>query len=86
MKPLLAHRPSCASLLPRKGARLIALPVDDDTLANVRNNAEPSGVLDKVRIQLLGVPLEIQAYAGILATPGDGGYRDETLGLAGQVD
>lgn len=81
-----AFEPDAADPGDPDGARLIALPIDDDTLANVRDTVEPNGVLDKVRIQLLGVPLEIQAYAGILATPGAGGYRDEALGLAGEVD
>jgi len=37
--------------------------------------------LDKVHVNLFGVPLDIRAYAGILTTLGAGGYRDETLGL-----
>ncbi len=69
------------------GARLIALPIDAlRSLAELRDELTPSGVLDRVRIELAGVPIDIQAYAGILATLGAGGYRDESLGLAGEVD
>jgi hypothetical protein len=68
------------------GARIIALPIRDEELALLRDEVEPVGVLEKVRIKLVGVPLEVQAYAGILATLGVGGYRDEALGLAGEVD
>ena len=68
------------------GARLIALPIRDEKLAELRDDVAPAGVLEKVRLELVGIPLEIQAYAGILATLGVGGYRDEALGLAGEVD
>jgi len=69
------------------GARLIALPIDAlRSLAELRDELTPSGVLDKLHIELAGIPLDIQAYAGILATLGAGGYRDESLGLAGEVD
>ena len=39
-----------------------------------------------MHIQLGIVALDIQAYAGILATLGAGGYRDQSLGLGGAVD
>ncbi|MEL7453340.1 MAG: hypothetical protein AAGJ50_08235, partial [Pseudomonadota bacterium] len=39
--------------------------------------------LDMVNIRLLGIPVDIRAYVGILATLGVGGYRDESLGLNG---
>ncbi|MBM4382892.1 MAG: hypothetical protein FJ091_05930 [Deltaproteobacteria bacterium] len=69
------------------GARLIALPIDAlRPLAELRDEIVPSGVLDAVHISLAGVALDIQAYAGILATLGVGGYRDEALGLGGEVD
>jgi hypothetical protein len=66
-------------------ARVIALPIGDEELADLRDDVEPAGVLEKVRIELMGIPVEIQAYAGILATLGAGGYRDEALGLAGEI-
>lgn len=81
-----AFEPSAADPEEPDGARLLALPIEDGELEEIRDTIQPNGVLDKVRIQLLGVPLEIQAYAGILATLGAGGYRDEALGLAGEVD
>jgi pimeloyl-ACP methyl ester carboxylesterase len=69
------------------GARLIALPIDAiHSLAELRDEIVPSGVLDKLHIVLAGIAIDIQAYAGILATLGAGGYRDESLGLGGEVD
>ncbi len=68
-------------------ARVIALPLHGDApLASLRDEVVPDGVLERVRIRLVGVPLEVQAYAGILATLGAGGYRDRSLGLGGQID
>lgn len=65
-----------------EGARLIALSVEDKRqLSELRDGVEPNGVLDKVHVNLFGIPLDIRAYAGILVTLGAGGYRDEALGL-----
>ncbi len=82
-----AFEPGAADPDDPDGARLIALPIGNgESLANTRDSVRPHGVLDKARITLLGIPLEVQAYAGILSTLGAGGYRDEALGLAGEVD
>jgi hypothetical protein len=68
-------------------ARLIALPIGaGQPLDGLRDEVEPAGVLDRVRVSVLGVPVDILAYAQILATLGAGGYRDESLGLGGAVD
>jgi hypothetical protein len=68
------------------GARLVALPMAEGrSLAELRDSVSPDGVLDSVRIRLLGVPLESQAYVYILKTLGVGGYRDEELGRGGTV-
>ncbi|HKQ49296.1 MAG TPA: hypothetical protein VJZ71_14590 [Phycisphaerae bacterium] len=69
------------------GARLFALPMQKDyDLSNLRDDVVPNGVLDRVRLNLLGLPLELNAYVNILATLGVGGYRDELLGKAGAID
>ncbi len=69
------------------GARLIALPIDpDQPLRSLRDQVRPDGVLDRTRISLLGLPIELNAYVQILATLGAGGYRDELLGEAGAID
>jgi hypothetical protein len=81
-----AFEPGAANPASPEGARVIALPIRDEALAALRDEVRPAGVLEKVRIELAGIPLDIQAYAGILATLGAGGYRDEALGLAGEVD
>ena len=46
----------------------------------------PAGALDRVRIEFAGLPITLSAYARILATLGAGGFRDEQLGEAGQID
>jgi hypothetical protein len=69
------------------GARLVALPMAEGRrLHELRDAVEPTGALDRVRVQLFGLPLEPQAYLYILRTLGVGGYRDETLGRMGQLD
>jgi hypothetical protein len=68
------------------GARLLALPMAQGVpLAALRDRVAPEGVLDSVRISLIGLPLESQAYVYILKTLGVGGYRDESLGHSGTV-
>jgi len=77
-----AFDPESANPKNPQGARLISLPiVDNKKLSELTDNVRPNGVLDKVHIQLLGIPIDIRAYAGILSTLGVGGYRDEELGL-----
>jgi hypothetical protein len=69
------------------GLRLVALPMREGApLADLTDDVQPAGVLDRTRIELLGMPIELRAYAGILATLGAGGFRDELLGEAGAVD
>ena len=82
-----AFEPGAADPADPAGARLIALPIErSQTLAASRDSVEPAGVLEQIRIRLLGIPIVIQAYAGILATLGAGGYRDSDLGLGGKID
>ena len=74
---------------PRKadGARLIALPMREEAaLAELTDEVVPDGALDRLRVKIFGVPLELSAYVEILRSLGVGGYRDETLGHAGAVD
>ena len=81
-----AFEPPFADPQTETGARQIALPIADIPLDELRDDVEPIGVLERVRIRLLGLPIDVPAYAGILSTLGAGGYRDEALGLAGEVD
>lgn len=69
------------------GARLVALPMAEGrSLRQLRDEVEPAGVLDRVRVGILGLPVEQHAYLYILRALGVGGYRDETLGRMGQID
>lgn len=62
------------------GAQLISLPLDVNN-PTVFGDVQPDGVLKNLELKLAGIPISIQAYAGILTTLGAGGYRDKTLGL-----
>jgi pimeloyl-ACP methyl ester carboxylesterase len=69
------------------GARLVALPMREGAaLRELRDGNAPDGVLESVRVSLLGLPVEQQAYVGILRTLGVGGYRDQQLAQAGAID
>lgn len=71
------------------GARLIALPLTADLTDHHDNGANhfiatsvrSDGVLEHLEVSLAGIPISIQAYAGILNTLGAGGYIDEELGM-----
>ncbi len=64
------------------GTRLFSRPLaSHQASSGFDKNVKPNGVLDQLQINLLGIPVSIQAYAGILATLGAGGYRDQSLGL-----
>lgn len=69
------------------GARLIALPMREGAaLSELQDGVVPDGALDRLKIVLLGMPIEMSAYFHILGTLGIGGYRDELLGTSGAVD
>jgi len=61
-----------------EGVRLITLPIALDA---VSSRVQPDGVLESLELNVAGIPLQIQAYSGILTTLGVGGYRDQSLGL-----
>jgi pimeloyl-ACP methyl ester carboxylesterase len=69
------------------GARLVAVPMAEGVpLRDLRDDVRPSGALDSVKLDLLGIPLTLDAYRRILGSLGVGGYRDEQLGMAGAID
>ena len=70
-----------------KGARQVALPMEKGkTLKEIRDHVKSDGALDRIVVNFLGIPLELNAYYNILQTLGVGGFRDEQLSLAGAVD
>ena len=70
-----------------EGARTMALPMREGVdLRALRDGVVPDGVLDRIKVRLLGLPLELKAYFQILRTLGAGGYHDESLGVLGEVD
>lgn len=60
--------------------RLITLPIGPEAVVTP-TRVRPDGVLESLKLKLAGIPIEIQAYGGILNTLGAGGYRDQTFGL-----
>ena len=69
-----------------EGAQLVALPMRRAArLDELVDEVEPDGVLESVKVSLLGLPVEQHAYISILRTLGAGGYRDQDLGESGAV-
>lgn len=67
-------------------ARLIAHPMKlGSPLYALQDDVVPDGALDRVKVNVLVLPVELSAYAEILEALGVGGYRDKTLGEAGAV-
>lgn len=70
-----------------EGLKQLALPMEIGAeLKDLKDKVKSTAVLDRIQVNLLGVPLEIRPYFDILATLGAGGYRDQTLGMLGEVD
>ena len=71
-----------------EGLRVAALPMGEGTpLKDLRDTVVPSGVLDRLKFNAFGLPIELLAYAHVLRTLGvAGAYRDRDLGVSGAVD
>jgi len=70
-----------------QGAWLMALPMrEGEELAELRDDVQPKGALDRLKVSLWGLPISLDAYVNILATLGVGGYRDQQLAWAGAID
>ncbi len=61
------------------GARLVALPMGDTRFADLRDEVKATGALDSVRLRVLGLPVNLSAYAALLGTLGAGGYLDASF-------
>lgn len=69
------------------GARRVALPMREGVpLRDLHDDVVPDGVLDRIRLRLFGLPVQLGAYVDILTTLGVGGYRDQSVGLLGAID
>ncbi|MEM6808239.1 MAG: hypothetical protein AAF574_03310 [Pseudomonadota bacterium] len=71
-----------------EGLRALALPASPSLDGRVSDDdgVEPTWVLARARVKVLGLPFNLNVYAGILQALGAGGYRDESLGTAGAID
>jgi pimeloyl-ACP methyl ester carboxylesterase len=69
------------------GARLLALPMGENKpLAELTDTTVSDGALERLKVSLLGLPVQLNAYIHILGTLGVGGYRDQPLGMSGAID
>jgi len=67
-----------------EGARLVAIPMKMGApLEELTDNVHSDGALDRVKVSLFGLPIELNAYINILSTLGAGGYLDESLASNG---
>ena len=67
-----------------EGARLVAIPMKMGVpLDELTDNVYSDGALDRVKVSLFGLPIELNAYINILSTLGAGGYLDESLASNG---
>jgi len=67
-----------------EGARLVAIPMKMGApLDELTDNVYSDGALDRVKVSLFGLPIELNAYINILSTLGAGGYLDESLASNG---
>lgn len=70
-----------------EGARLLALPMaEGKPLAKLTDTTVSNGSLDRLKVSLFGLPVQLNAYVHILGTLGVGGYRDQQLGMADAIN
>ncbi|MEO1459648.1 MAG: hypothetical protein AAFV49_19065, partial [Pseudomonadota bacterium] len=63
-------------------ARLIALPIpaDDTPVVALNDTVRSAGVLDIATAEVLGLPIELEVYGGVLRTLTAGGFRTARRG------
>lgn len=67
------------------GAQRVALPMKPGApLRELRDDVAAAGVLDRLKLDLVGIPVELNAYRNILAVLGAANYRDQQLAKAGE--
>lgn len=63
-----------------EGAGFNALPMREGaSLAELTDSIIPDGALRKLKFNIFGLPIELRAYANIMATLGVGGYLDPAV-------
>ncbi len=62
-----------------EGARLLGLPVGDAKLVKLRDTIAAPTSLDRARLRLIGLPIDLVAYANLLGVLGAGGYLDSSF-------
>lgn len=71
-----------------ENARLIALPIGkgDETLRELKDGIRPDGVLRVARASVLGIPVEVDVYSGVISTLIAGGFDFRETRLEEQTD
>ena len=70
-----------------KSMRQVALPMSQGTpLSQLTDNIISTKTLDRLRLKVVGIPVQPRAYASILATLGVGGYKDQDFAASGAID
>ena len=79
-----AFRGTYADPRDEEDIQLIALPISAEVpFKELKDGVRSNGVLETLQVSLLGIPLNLRAYFGILTTLGAGGYADQSLGQTG---
>ena len=70
-----------------ENVRILSLPMSIGSRpSELIDDVVPNGVLDTIKVKVLGIPLAVSAYTDILVSLGAGGYRDQDFGKAGAID
>ena len=60
-------------------AALLALPMQPSVpLRNLRDHDTPDSIIGDAQISLFGIPIQVEAYHGVLETMGVGGFRNDS--------
>ena len=69
-----------------EGLTLISLPWTYlDNSQSEFDQVVEDGALEEVKVEILGIPISLKAYAQILQALGAGGYRDQQVGLKNPI-
>jgi len=67
--------------------RQVAIPMAQGvSLGQLKDDVVSTKTLDRLRLKVIGIPVQPRAYASILTTLGVGGYKDQDLGSNGAID
>ena len=78
---------SQVSLKSHEGVRAAALPMHEGVpLGELKDDLEGTQVLERLRLNVLGLPVELRAYRSLMTVMGVGGFQSRELGESGAID